>query len=87
MVSLNLYDKVLGRVTSYLQPCGWPAQAVGMALVRFELSQGEKAVEALDRYINFAEAHNEPPNRIAATIGHDFNGCDDKCFSPRTSSY
>lgn len=86
-MELKFFDKILKRITPYLRLRGWPAQSVGMALLTFELNQGEEAVKALGWYLDYAEAHGEPSTKIATTIEHDFESCDKKGFVPKTSAY
>ena len=79
----NLIDKLI----KYLSPFGWKAIDVGIALMKFEGTHGKKCVKALERFIRWSEQHKKEIGWIAAQLGHDLNGCEDKTMSPRTAGY
>ena len=75
------------RLHKYLEPHGWSRMDVGISLMKFGDTHGEDAVQALDRFITWAEEHNQPDMMLATTIGHDLSGCEDALMLPRSSRY
>lgn len=60
MENIDLHGKLIKRLTPYLEEHDWEPIHIGMALDRFEQAQGSKSIESMDRYLDWAEQHDEP---------------------------
>lgn len=59
-----------------------------MGLVEFvNKFSDSKGIQAMARFIEWAQKNNVNAGIIKATIMHDVAGRNDECFSPRTSGY
>lgn len=76
------------HIHKHLEPRGWDRMIVGVHLMKFEDVHGSSAVEAMARYIDWAEKQDaETQKQIAVTLGHDLMHYDKLCMSPRTANY
>ena len=75
------------RVSGYLGEHGWSKMDVGISLMYFEETHGEEKVQAMNRFITWAESQGKDAGWVAAQLGHDLNGCKDETMSPRTGDY
>jgi hypothetical protein len=48
---------------------------------------GDEGLDDLRGYVAYATAGKLSKLRIGATLGHDINGMNDRCFVPRTKGY
>ncbi len=81
----STYLEVLGRASKYLEGF-WTKMDVGISLMYFEETHGREKIDAMLRFMNWAETNGQT-SIVAATLGHDLKGCQDAMMSPRTSGY
>jgi len=83
----SVYLDVLKKAQKYLAGYDWDKSTVGISVMYFEETHGTESLAAMGRFIKWAESVGKEIGWIAATLGHDLNGCQDKTMCPRTSSY
>lgn len=78
---------MIHKVEKYLSEFGWDAITIGSHLMGFERIHGDNAVQAMNRFIDWAEEHKERHGWIAAQLGHDLKEFAKTGMYPRTSGY
>ncbi len=76
--------KIRNRVADYLD---WPKIWITTAFLMFEQTHGIGKIEAMGRFMDWAEKNKKRKGWIAAAMGHDLNGANDPDMSPRTGGY
>ena len=66
---------------------GWDKKTIRTALRIYKAVHGQKAVEAMERFIRQAEDRKKTTGFIACNLAHDLNCCADKEAVPRTIGF
>jgi len=79
------YLALMERASQYLEGL-LTKMEVGIRVMYFEETHGMDKIEAMLRFIHWAE-ENDKRDIIVSTLCHDLGGCQDALMSPRSSGY
>lgn len=77
-------EEIKRRAAGYIN---WPRENVMTAFMLFEETFGIGKIQAMGRFMDWAEENHKERGWIRAQIGHDLNGAMNSDMSPRTGGY